>query len=184
MPHQRPRPQAGHPLRPCLHRRASKKRLLPRTAARGPERLRQREGYEVLEEVQDPGQSGASLERPGMDRVSDLVAAGGVSVVLGTGQGPLRPRACLPLPPAARVRGVRNEDPGAERQGRRHSGGRAHRRHPGPARQVRAGKDSRKVAGEASSARPVRERSSPPRTPITASSIPSGATPTPSGRTT
>jgi site-specific DNA recombinase len=30
----------------------------------------------------DAGQSGASLERPGMDRVRDLVAAGGVSVVL------------------------------------------------------------------------------------------------------
>src|SRR5688572_32216204 len=42
----------------------------------------EREGYEVLEEVQDPGQSGASLERPGMDRVRDLVAAGGVSAVL------------------------------------------------------------------------------------------------------
>jgi site-specific DNA recombinase len=41
-----------------------------------------REDYEVLEEVSDPGQSGASLERPGMDRVRDLVAAGGVSVVL------------------------------------------------------------------------------------------------------
>jgi DNA invertase Pin-like site-specific DNA recombinase len=40
------------------------------------------EGYEVLEEVVDPGQSGASLERPGMDRVRDLVAAGGASVVL------------------------------------------------------------------------------------------------------
>jgi site-specific DNA recombinase len=41
-----------------------------------------REGYEVLKEVTDAGQSGASLERPGMDRVRDLVAAGGVSVVL------------------------------------------------------------------------------------------------------
>jgi site-specific DNA recombinase len=41
-----------------------------------------REGYEVLEEVSDPGQSGASLERPGMDRVRDLVATGDVSVVL------------------------------------------------------------------------------------------------------
>ena len=41
-----------------------------------------REGYEVLEEVSDPGQSGASLERPGMDRVRDLVTAGGISVVL------------------------------------------------------------------------------------------------------
>jgi site-specific DNA recombinase len=41
-----------------------------------------REGYEVLEEVMDPAQSGASLVRPGMDRVRDLVATGGVSVVL------------------------------------------------------------------------------------------------------
>src|SRR5919107_1944726 len=49
------------------------------------EALRQyaaREGYEVLEEVTDPGKSGASLARPGMDRVRDLVAVGGVSVVL------------------------------------------------------------------------------------------------------
>jgi hypothetical protein len=41
-----------------------------------------REGYEVLEEVLDPGQSGATLERPGMDRVRDLIAASGVSLVL------------------------------------------------------------------------------------------------------
>src|ERR687893_552758 len=41
-----------------------------------------REGYKVLEEVVDAGQSGASLERPGMDRVRDLVASGAVSVVL------------------------------------------------------------------------------------------------------
>src|ERR671920_491592 len=41
-----------------------------------------REGYEILKEVVDPGQSGASLERPGMDQVRDLVAAGGVSAVL------------------------------------------------------------------------------------------------------
>ena len=49
------------------------------------ERLREyaeTEGLTVLEEVQDPGQSGASLERPGLDRVRDLVAEGGVSVVL------------------------------------------------------------------------------------------------------
>src|ERR671914_2220748 len=41
-----------------------------------------REGLQVLEEVADPGQSGASLERPGLDRVRDLVAAGGVCVML------------------------------------------------------------------------------------------------------
>lgn len=40
------------------------------------------EGYEVAEEVEDAGYSGASLERPGIDRVRDLVAAGGVSVVV------------------------------------------------------------------------------------------------------
>ncbi len=48
------------------------------------ERLRDHaasEGYEVLEEVLDPGQSGASLQRPGLDHVRDLVAGGGVSVV-------------------------------------------------------------------------------------------------------
>jgi site-specific DNA recombinase len=41
-----------------------------------------REGYEVIQEVEDRGQSGASLARPGMDRVQDLVQGGEVSVVL------------------------------------------------------------------------------------------------------
>jgi site-specific DNA recombinase len=41
-----------------------------------------REGYEVLEGVEDPGQGGASLTRPGLDKVRDLVAKGGVSIVL------------------------------------------------------------------------------------------------------
>lgn len=40
------------------------------------------EGYEVLEELTDAGQSGATLERPGLDRVRELVEAGGVSAVL------------------------------------------------------------------------------------------------------
>jgi site-specific DNA recombinase len=40
------------------------------------------EGYEVLEEVTDEGQSGASLARPGLDYIRDLVSEGGVSVVL------------------------------------------------------------------------------------------------------
>jgi predicted site-specific integrase-resolvase len=33
-----------------------------------------REGYEVLQEITDPGQSGVTLARPGLDRVRDLVA--------------------------------------------------------------------------------------------------------------
>jgi site-specific DNA recombinase len=39
------------------------------------------EGYEVVEEIADEGWSGAYLERPGLDRVRDLVEAGGVGVV-------------------------------------------------------------------------------------------------------
>jgi site-specific DNA recombinase len=41
-----------------------------------------REGYEVLEEVVDAGESGAYLERPSLDRVRELVAGGSVAVVL------------------------------------------------------------------------------------------------------
>jgi site-specific DNA recombinase len=40
------------------------------------------EGYSVIEEVLDLGQSGVTLERPGMDRVRDLVATGDVWIVL------------------------------------------------------------------------------------------------------
>ena len=41
-----------------------------------------RAGHGVLAEVVDAAQSGASLHRPGLDRVRDLVAAGGVDAVL------------------------------------------------------------------------------------------------------
>ena len=40
------------------------------------------EGYEILEEGADEGWSGAYLERPGLDRVRDLVEAGRVGVVV------------------------------------------------------------------------------------------------------
>jgi site-specific DNA recombinase len=39
-------------------------------------------GYEIVAEIEDAGYSAAYLERPGMDRVRDLVAAGGADVVL------------------------------------------------------------------------------------------------------
>ena len=68
----------------------------------------EREGYEVLEEVQDPGQSGAF---PGEARHGPRERPCGCRRRLGglcTGPGPLRPGACLPLPFEARVRGVRN----------------------------------------------------------------------------
>jgi site-specific DNA recombinase len=41
-----------------------------------------REGYEILEEIEDKGYSGGNLARPGLDRVRDIVADGGVDVVL------------------------------------------------------------------------------------------------------
>ena len=57
---------------------------MPSANGHGPRRavLYAREGYEVFEEVADPGESGADLEPPGLDRVRKLVAAGGVAVVL------------------------------------------------------------------------------------------------------
>ena len=39
-------------------------------------------GYEIIEEVEDGGYSGAYLERPGLDRVREMVAAGGVDAVV------------------------------------------------------------------------------------------------------
>src|SRR5215218_4316127 len=41
-----------------------------------------REGYEILEEIEDKGYSGGNLARPGLDRVRDVAAAGGVDMVL------------------------------------------------------------------------------------------------------
>jgi site-specific DNA recombinase len=41
-----------------------------------------REGYSVLEEIRDEGWSGAYLKRPGLDRVRDLVEAGGAGMVV------------------------------------------------------------------------------------------------------
>jgi site-specific DNA recombinase len=45
------------------------------------------EGCEILEEIQDPGQSGATPAGPGMDRGRDLVAAGDVFVLLAQDRG-------------------------------------------------------------------------------------------------
>jgi site-specific DNA recombinase len=42
----------------------------------------QRHGYQIVEEIEDRGKSAAYLERPGMDRARDLVAAGRVDTVL------------------------------------------------------------------------------------------------------
>ena len=41
-----------------------------------------RQCYEVVEEVEDGGYSGACLERPGLHRVRQMVAAGGVDAVV------------------------------------------------------------------------------------------------------
>jgi site-specific DNA recombinase len=40
------------------------------------------QGYDVLEAVQDPGFSRDELDRPGMNRVRELVAAGDVDAVI------------------------------------------------------------------------------------------------------
>ena len=97
------------------------------------------EGYRVIEEVRDGGQSGMSLERPGMDHVRDLVAAGGVSVVLAQDRDRFsrEPAYTYLLRREFQEHGCEV----AERPGRRLPRRRAHRRYPRPTRQVRAGKD-------------------------------------------
>ncbi len=42
----------------------------------------QQNGHELVEVIRDEGHSGAYLERPGLDRVRDLVEEGGVSLVV------------------------------------------------------------------------------------------------------
>ena len=39
-------------------------------------------GYEIVDEVEDGGYSGAYLERPGLDRVREMVATGSVNAVV------------------------------------------------------------------------------------------------------
>src|SRR5918993_3306039 len=39
-------------------------------------------GYEIVDEVEDSGFSGAYLERPGLDRIREMVAGGGVDAVV------------------------------------------------------------------------------------------------------
>src|SRR5215208_4627950 len=79
----------GHgPGRAILYARVSTKKQAEEdhySLAQQLEALREyvsREGYEILEEIEDRGYSGANLARPGLDRVRDLVAAGDVDVVL------------------------------------------------------------------------------------------------------
>jgi site-specific DNA recombinase len=82
-----PSTNSGGPKRAILYARVSTEEQAKSgySLAQQMEALREyaaREGYEIVKEVEDRGQSGASLARPGMDRVRDLVAAGRVSVVL------------------------------------------------------------------------------------------------------
>src|SRR5215213_4678475 len=102
-----------------------------------------REGYEVLEEVVDPGQSGA---KPGEARHGPYEGLGGGWWRLsGTSSGPrpLRPRASLSLPLAAGVRGAWLQDTRSQRPWRRLPGGGADRWNFGSTSQVRARQDCR-----------------------------------------
>ena len=69
------------------------------------------EGYEVAEVVEDPGYSGAHLERPGLDRVRDLVAGWRRLRRPRPGPGPPLPGAGAPVPAEAGVRGIRVQAP-------------------------------------------------------------------------
>ena len=44
----------------------------------------EREGYEVVETIVDDGYSGASRERPGLDRILELAETGGIELAIAT----------------------------------------------------------------------------------------------------
>jgi site-specific DNA recombinase len=78
----------GHQRRAILYARVSTTAQAEEDRYSLPQQLQalrehcEREGFEAVTEITDPGYSGASLARPGLDEVRDLVAAGGISVVL------------------------------------------------------------------------------------------------------
>ncbi len=109
-----------------------------------------REGYEVIEEVSDPGQSGTTLARPGMDRVRDLVAGGGVTMVLAQDRDRFAREPAYHYLLRQEFEEYGSKMCALNDRGDDTPRGRAHRRHPRPASQVRAGKDSREnAAGQA-----------------------------------
>ena len=138
-----------------------------------------REGYEVLEGVEDPGQSGASLARPGLDRVRDLGSQRRRLDCAGTGPRPVRPRASVPVPSARGVCGERYQAEGSERSGRRQPRRTAHGRHPGSTGEVRAVPRPPKGQGGAGSGRHAKARWSRGGRPTTASATTPHAMDTP-----
>jgi site-specific DNA recombinase len=77
---------ADQPLRAILYSRvSSEEQVRGYSLNQQEEALREHaagEGWEVVEVVRDEGHSGAYLERPGLDRVRDLVEAGAASLVV------------------------------------------------------------------------------------------------------
>ena len=82
-------------VRAGVHRAASRPRhdRLPAAAAA---RTHHRRGDELVGEYVDDGQSGARLDRPGLDALRDAAEAGLVRTGVVPVAGPARPRLCLP----------------------------------------------------------------------------------------
>ena len=79
-------PSTDSPKRAILYARVSGEERAKKGYSLPDQRLALREwaaleGYEVAAEIEDDGWSGAYLERPGLDRARDMVAAGSVDVV-------------------------------------------------------------------------------------------------------
>jgi site-specific DNA recombinase len=78
----------GHgPKRAALYRRVSGEEQKTRGYSLPDQRVEQleycaRENLEIVKEFEDAGYSGKFLERPELDELRDLVAAGGVNVVV------------------------------------------------------------------------------------------------------
>src|SRR5437016_2344862 len=71
---------------------------------------------------EDEGYSGATLERPGLERVRDLAAEGQIQVMLVFAR-PLEPQVCVPDSADRGIRSPRSRDPVREVATRRQRGG-------------------------------------------------------------
>src|SRR5438309_1829441 len=105
------------------------------------------QGYSVPDEwvIEDEGFSGASLLRPGLERLRDLAAEGHIQTVLIHSPDRLSRKLCLSSIAVRRVRSSRSRDDLPEGASFRHARRSTDAAVPGHDRRIRTGADSRTV---------------------------------------
>src|ERR1700741_1948886 len=118
------------------------------------------QGYSVPDEwvIEDEGFSGASLLRPGLERLRDLAAEGHIQAVLIHSPRPLEQKICLSSPADRRVCPSRSRDDLSEGAAFRHARRSADAAVPGHDCRIRTGADSRTVSPRQAPSRQGRGR--------------------------